>query len=169
MEPNQNNQNNSGNTSNQTGPPPNFNGFDLNGLLNNATFLEWVKPLLSGLGAVGTTYFMWIKPLQEKVDAMNIKLPEQEKQISRLEHDVKELKNESDTTKMKLQEQEKQITGLKHEIEELKKGLDKPVFKPKETQENQEVPKTEQGQYFDIRKERSPRLGGFRKRRNLDL
>ena len=87
------NQKDAGTKNSQTNPPPNFTGFDLNGLLNNASFMEWVKPLISGAGAMAGTYFMWIKPMQEKIEAMNLKIIEQEKQMTKLENEIYELEN----------------------------------------------------------------------------
>lgn len=87
------NKQDAGSTAGQTNPPPNFNGFDLNGLFGNPAVWEWLKPILSGAGAMAGTYFMWIKPMQEKMDTMNSKITDQEKYIKNLEAEIDDLEN----------------------------------------------------------------------------
>lgn len=114
------NKQDAGNASGQTNPPPNFNGFDLNGLFNNASFIEWIKPLLSGAGAMTGTYFMWIKPMQEKIDAMNSKITDQEKHIKNLEGEIDELENMSNRPSRKAENSTENLKGTKEDYFEIK-------------------------------------------------
>lgn len=67
METKKTNTQNKGNTESQSGMP------------------DWVKHLLTSLGTMGVDFFFFIKPLQEKFDAQNTQLKDQEKRISELE------------------------------------------------------------------------------------
>lgn len=59
--------------------------FDLSSFLNNPDLAGLLKHLLTGAGAMAGNYLLWIKPLQEKIEAMNEKIVEQEKRIKELE------------------------------------------------------------------------------------
>ncbi len=72
-------------------PQGNLGGFDLNGLLNNASLMELLKHLLSGGAAMAGNYFMWIKPMQDKMEAMSKQIMEQEKQIEELEDEQEKI------------------------------------------------------------------------------
>lgn len=50
---------------------------------------EWLMHLLTGVGTMGANYMLWIKPLQDKMDAMNLKMLKQEDRIRELE-DIQE-------------------------------------------------------------------------------
>lgn len=67
METDKTNAQNPGNTNNQAGMPP------------------WVMHLLTGIGTMGADFFLFIKPLQEKFDAQNNQIKEQENRITELE------------------------------------------------------------------------------------
>lgn len=71
-------------------------GFDLNGLLNNPQIAELIKHLLAGGAAMAGNYFMWIKPMQEKMEAMNTKITDQDKRIKELEKEVEFISSERD-------------------------------------------------------------------------
>lgn len=115
------NQNNTGaDSAKQSGAQSNFSGFDLNGLINNASFMEWLKPLLSGAGAMTGTYFMWIKPMQEKIDAMGLKLTEQEKQIRNLEDEIDEIESRINKPAHKPDTASENLKGTKEDYFEIK-------------------------------------------------
>lgn len=71
-------------------------GLDLNGLLNNPQIAELIKHLLAGGAAMAGNYFMWIKPMQEKMEAMNTKITDQDKRIKELEKEVEFISSERD-------------------------------------------------------------------------
>jgi hypothetical protein len=114
------NKQDTGSTAGQSNPPPNFNGFDLNGLFSNASFMEWIKPLLSGAGAMTGTYFMWIKPMQEKMDAINAKLTEQDKYIKNLESEIDELESMLTKPSHKTESNSEPLKGTKEDYFEIK-------------------------------------------------
>ena len=114
------NKQDTGSTAGQSTPPPNFNGFDLNGLFNNASFIEWIKPLLSGAGAMTGTYFMWIKPMQEKMDTMNSKITDQEKHIKNLEGEIDELESMIHRPSHKSENHSEPLRGTKEDYFEIK-------------------------------------------------
>ena len=62
-------------------------GFDISSLLSNQNIAELLKHLLSAGGAMMGDYFIWIKPLQEKVEAMNKTIMEQDSRIKELERE----------------------------------------------------------------------------------
>lgn len=47
---------------------------------------EWVMHLLTGLGAMGADFLLFIKPLQDKFEAQNTQIKQQEKRIEDLEY-----------------------------------------------------------------------------------
>ena len=62
----------------QSNPFENFNFKDLN-------IPEWLMHLLTGLGTMGANYMLWIKPIQDKMDAMNLQILNQQNRIRELE------------------------------------------------------------------------------------
>lgn len=109
-----------GSTAGQTNPPPNFNGFDLNGLFGNPAVWEWLRPILSGAGAMAGTYFMWIKPMQEKMDTMNSKIADQEKYIKNLESDIDELESMFNKPSSKTETSNESLKGTKENYFDIK-------------------------------------------------
>lgn len=63
---------------------------------------DWVMHLLTGAGAIGGNYLIFIKPMQEKLEAMNLAIKNQEKTIAKLQEQVEllnhRLKKTSDST-----------------------------------------------------------------------
>lgn len=114
-----NNKQEPNNNTKQTNPPPGLNGPDLSGFFTEQTW-EWLKPLLSGAGAMTGTYFLWIKPMQEKIDAMTTKINEQEKQIIRLEHEVDDLGKEFARAATKKEESNDNVKGIKDDYFEIR-------------------------------------------------
>ena len=96
------NKNNTGESKNAAGnnaqnPQNPLGGFDINTIMNDPKIMEIIKHLLSGGGAMAGSYFIWIKPLQDKIEAMNAKIAEQDKRIKELEEEVDSLsEDESD-------------------------------------------------------------------------
>ncbi|HXB41690.1 MAG TPA: hypothetical protein VNZ49_14210 [Bacteroidia bacterium] len=73
-------------------------GLDLNGIINDPKIMEILKHLLSGGGAMAGSYFIWIKPIQDKIDALNTKITEQDKRIKELEEEVESLTEDENST-----------------------------------------------------------------------
>ena len=49
---------------------------------------DWVMHLLTGAGAIGGNYMLFIKPLQEKLEAMDTAIKQQEKTIQKLQEQI---------------------------------------------------------------------------------
>ncbi len=94
------NKNNNENKNASTSSQNQAGGFDLNNLISDAKILEILKHLLSGGGAMAGSYFIWIKPLQDKIDALNIKVTEQDKKIKELEDTVEDLTEKEEEEKV---------------------------------------------------------------------
>lgn len=90
------NKNNNENKNASTSSQNQMGGFDLNNLINDPKILEILKHLLSGGGAMAGSYFIWIKPLQDKIEALNIKVTEQDKKIKELEDTIEDLTEEAE-------------------------------------------------------------------------
>jgi uncharacterized protein HemX len=58
------------------------------GQANQNTMPDWVMHLLTGAGALGGNYLLFIKPLQEKLEAMNKAIQQQDNTIKQLEEQV---------------------------------------------------------------------------------
>lgn len=71
-------------------------GLDINNLISDPKIMEILKHLLSGGGAMAGSYFIWIKPLQDKIDALNTRVTEQDKRIKELEDTVEDLTEEDE-------------------------------------------------------------------------
>jgi hypothetical protein len=73
---------------NKDNTPEKAGSFDLNTFLTNPDLVGLLKHLLTGAGALAGNYLLWIKPLQEKMEAMNEKITQQEQSIKELEAKV---------------------------------------------------------------------------------
>jgi hypothetical protein len=100
MEANKNNSGENKSTTGNTAQNP-LGGFDLNGIMNDPKIMEIIKHLLSGGGAMAGSYFIWIKPLQEKVEAMQKVMNDQEKRINDLEEALEESSDDENAENMK--------------------------------------------------------------------
>ncbi len=87
--------------------PTKNESFDLSNFLNNPDIAGLLKHLLTGAGAMAGNYLLWIKPLQEKIEAMNEKIAEQERRIKELE--AKKLPADSSNDLQKADQLKKQI------------------------------------------------------------
>ena len=83
-------------------------GFDISKLLQNDGVMEVLKHLLSSGGAVAANYFIWIKPLQDKVEAMNKKVEENERQLKKQEERIGELEDGQEQLLQQLNRKEKE-------------------------------------------------------------
>jgi len=88
-------------------------GFDLNGIMNDPKIMEIIKHLLSGGGAMAGSYFIWIKPLQDKIEAMNTKIVEQDKRIKDLEEEIDSLSEEEPEEKEALKGSRKEYFNVR--------------------------------------------------------
>lgn len=110
--------------------PASFGGPDLSGFFSDPKTWEWLKPLLSGAGAMTGTYLLWIKPIQDKLDAVNLRITEQDKLITKLEYKIKELENNSVRLSHKAEEVSENLKGSNNDYFEIKnKGQQSGNFK----------------------------------------
>ncbi|MBI3521451.1 MAG: hypothetical protein HY062_19085 [Bacteroidetes bacterium] len=109
-----------------------LNGFDFSKLLQNEGVMEFLKHLLSGGGAMAANYFLWIKPMQDKIEVMNKKIEENEREIKKQDERIEELEEEQEklTKQLNLKEKEQEeLHGANGEYFSIDKNKNFPMTK----------------------------------------